>query len=54
MAAYRRVYDCRLTAENRDQLQNPTNQVWAAFTFLLAKEQLISKPDKNRNLSLDS
>jgi len=27
---------CRLTAENRDQLRNPTlgNQVWATFTFL--------------------
>jgi len=27
---------CRLTAENRDQLQNPTlgNPVWATFTFL--------------------
>ena len=37
MAAYRRVYDsyhCRLTAKNRDQLQNPTlcNRVWATFT----------------------
>jgi len=27
---------CRLTAKNRDQLQNPTlgNLVWATFTFL--------------------
>ena len=27
---------CRLTAKNRDQLQNPTlgNRVWATFTFL--------------------
>jgi len=27
---------CRLTAENRDQLRNPTldNRVWATFTFL--------------------
>ena len=26
---------CRLTANNRDQLQNPTliNRVWATFTF---------------------
>ena len=29
---------CRLTANNRDQLRNPTlgNPVWATFTFLLA------------------
>ena len=28
---------CRLTAENRDRLRNPTlgNRVWATFTFLL-------------------
>jgi len=28
---------CRLTAKNRDQLQNPTlgNQVWATFTFFI-------------------
>jgi len=27
---------CRLTAQNRDQLRNPTlgNRVWATFTFL--------------------
>jgi len=27
---------CRLTAKNRDQLQNPTlgNRVWATYTFL--------------------
>ena len=40
MAAYRWVYDShhlRLTAQNRDQLRNPTlgNGVWAAFTFYL-------------------
>jgi len=30
---------CRLTAENRDQLQNPTlsNRVWATCTFLLQR-----------------
>jgi len=29
---------CRLTAKNRDQLQNPTlgNRVWATFTFFYA------------------
>jgi len=28
---------CRLTAKNRDQLQNPTigNRVWATFTFYI-------------------
>ena len=28
---------CRLTAKNRDQLQNPTpgNRVWASFTFYM-------------------
>jgi len=32
---------CRLTAKNRDQLQNPTlcNRVWATFTFLLGPQQ---------------
>ena len=46
MAAYRRVYDsshvtCRLTANNRDQLWNPTlgNKIWATFTFLPGKGQ---------------
>ena len=46
MAAYRRVYDsshvtCRLTANNRDQLWNPTlgNKVWATVTFLPGKGQ---------------
>ena len=38
MAPYRRVYDLRhrrLTANNRDQLRNPTlgNRVWATFTY---------------------
>jgi len=40
MAAYRRAYDSRhltyrLTAKNRDQLQNPrlANRLWATFTF---------------------
>jgi len=30
---------CRLTAENRDQLRNPTlgNRVWASFTFTLRR-----------------
>ena len=27
---------CRLTAKHRDQLRNPTNRVWAAFTFFNA------------------
>ena len=33
MAAYRRVYDSRLTAKNRDQHRNPTlgNRVRASF-----------------------
>ena len=42
MAAYRRAYDSRhltyrLTAKNRDQLQNPTlaNRLWATFTFFI-------------------
>jgi len=40
MAAYRRFMThvtCRLTAENRDQLRNPTlgNRIWATFTFYL-------------------
>jgi len=39
MAAYRGLMThvtCRLTAENRDQLRNPTlgNRLWATFTFL--------------------
>ena len=38
MTAYRRVYDSRhlqLTAQNGDQLRNPTlgNRAWATFTF---------------------
>ena len=35
MTAYRRVYDCRLTVKNRDQLRNHTlgNRVWATFTL---------------------
>ena len=42
MATYRRVYDyhvtCRLTANNRDQLRDPTlgNRVWATFIFTQA------------------
>ena len=30
----------RLTAKNRDQLQNPTlgNRVWATFTFFIPRE----------------
>jgi len=33
MAAYRRVYDSRLTAKNQDQLRKPTlsNRLWATF-----------------------
>ena len=32
---------CRLTAKNRDQLQNPTlgNRVWATFTFLNVQKE---------------
>ena len=31
---------CRLTAENRDQLRNPTlgNRLWATFTFLYSHD----------------
>jgi len=34
---------CRLTAKNRDQLQNPTlgNRVWATFTFFYQKGKAI-------------
>ena len=35
---------CRLTAKNRDQLQNPTlgSQVWATFTFLESSHRCLS------------
>jgi len=42
MAAYHQVYDtCRLTANNRYQLWNPTlsNRVQATFTFLVGLEK---------------
>ena len=46
MAAYCQVYDTRhlrLTAKNRDQLQNSTlgNRVWATFTFTLLTSYVI-------------
>ena len=33
--------NCRLTAKNRDQLQNPTlgSRVWATFTFFVLKSR---------------
>jgi len=42
MAAYRRVYDSRLTAKNRDQLRNPTLGNAALFTGLSIRP-LLSK-----------
>jgi len=35
---------CRLTAKNRDELQNPTlgNRVWATFTFLQYEYYIIA------------
>ena len=41
---------CRLTAKNRDQLQNPTlgNRVRATFTFLVAL--IVDKRGQNRQL----
>jgi len=48
MAAYCLVYDsviCRLTAKNRDQLQNPMlhNRIWATFTFFKNRIDVISE-----------
>ena len=37
---------CRLTANNRDQLRNPTldNRVWASFTFTFCYTLLTFTP----------
>ena len=40
----------RLTAKNRDELQNPmlSNQVWATFYFLIQKKLNLNKRKKQR------
>jgi len=52
MAAYCRVYDScysRLTANNRDQLQNPTlgNRVWASATFTFYGDSACNMVEEN-------
>ena len=51
---------CRLTAKNRDQLQNPTlgNRVWATFTFYIHKtgstKRIPTLPEEDRAKAIDN